>query len=890
MSELNTKYQPKEIEEKQYKIAETNKFFSADENSDKPPYSIVIPPPNVTGILHIGHALNNTIQDILVRWKRMNGFEGLWLPGTDHAGIATQNVVEKKLAKENKTRHQLGREKFIEEVWDWRKQYGSTIINQLKRLGASCDWDRTRFTMDEGLSKAVREVFVKLFDDGLIYRGKRIINWCPRCGTALSDEENEPKESKGKLWHIKYVVKDSDEYIIVATTRPETMFGDTGIAVNPADERYKHLIGKKAILPLMNREIPIFADDYVDSKFGTGAVKVTPAHDPADFDMGERHNLEKIQIMDTKGYMNENVPEKYKGLERFKCRKAVVADLEEQGILLKIEEHTHNVGRCYRCATVIEPYLSDQWFVSMKKLAEPAIKAVEDGEINFYPKRWKNVYTEWMTNIRDWCISRQIWWGHRIPIWYCDDCGKVFASKTDATECVKCKSKNIRQDEDVLDTWFSSWLWPFSSMGWPENTDTLKKFYPTDTLVTAPEILFFWVARMIMAGYYCVGEKPFTDVLLHGTVRDETGRKMSKSLGNSIDPVGIIEKYGTDALRFSLIMITAQGQDVYLAENKFEMGRNFANKIWNAARFLLSNINDDDPKTTFDKKELLLEDKWIIASFNKTVDSVNKAISSYRLNEAAQLMYNFIWHDFCDWYLEVIKQRLSKDKNNISCIVAKSTGIDILAGILKLLHPIMPFITEEIWSILVKNNNIESVNIDSDYVTKSQYPKSNKDDIDTKVIENFAFLQEVIGAIRNIRGENSVAQKAKANVIIRVSDERLINLLNEHSVYLENLVNVENIVASPDAVKPEFCGSAVIKNAEIFVELEGLIDKEVELKRLEKEIARVKGILTGCEKKLSNAKFVDNAPKDIVNKEKEKKDNFAERLKKLNDNYQALAK
>ncbi len=620
---MEKQYNPTLVEDKWYGEWIASKRFHADEHSQKPAYSIVIPPPNVTGILHMGHALNNAIQDILIRFKRMSGFETAWMPGTDHAGIATQNVVEKKLAAEKKTRHDLGRTAFVNEVWKWKAQYHATITNQLKKLGSSCDWDRERFTMDEGLSRAVRKVFVQLYNEGLIYRGKYIINWCPRCQTALSDEEAEHKESKGKLYHFKYPLKNGKGFLTVATTRPETMLGDTAVAVNPADQRYAALVGQALVLPLANREIPVIADDFVDREFGTGAVKVTPAHDPNDFQMGQRHAMTPIVVMDEAGKMTGPIPQKYVGLDRFACRREVVADLEALGLVDKIEEHVHSVGHCYRCHTVVEPYYSNQWFVKMKPLAEGALAAVVDNNVTFYPARWRKTYIDWMENIRDWCISRQIWWGHRIPVWYCRECGKTIVAEETPQRCRFCSGTDIVQDEDVLDTWFSSWLWPFSTMGWPESTAALDKFYPTNVLITAPEILFFWVARMIMAGLHFTGKLPFSDVILHGTVRDKTGRKMSKSLGNSIDPLEVISKSGADALRFSLIMITAQGADVYLAADTFDIGRNFGNKLWNASRFLLDNIKD---RRSFPSlpgpNELAPFDVWILSRLNATIASV----------------------------------------------------------------------------------------------------------------------------------------------------------------------------------------------------------------------------------------------------------------------------
>ncbi|PKL15996.1 MAG: valine--tRNA ligase, partial [Spirochaetae bacterium HGW-Spirochaetae-5] len=662
--ELSPSYEPKEAEEKWYEYWEKKGYFHADVNDGREPYSIVIPPPNVTGNLHMGHALNNTLQDILARWQRMKGKSVLWMPGTDHAGIATQNVVERLLAAEGKTKHDLGRDAFEKKVWEWKEHSGNQIQGQLRRLGSSLDWERERFTLDAGLSKAVRKVFVTLYDEGLIYQGYRIINWCSRCETALSDIETEFQELDGNLWHIKYPIKGTDEFLVVATTRPETMLGDSGVAINPEDERHSHLIGRTAILPLMNREIPIFGDSYVDKEFGSGFVKVTPAHDPNDFEMGKRHNLEEIIIMDEHAVINENGGV-YKGLDRYAARKKVVADLEALGLLEKVEKHEHSVGHCYRCSTVVEPYLSKQWFVKIKPLADDAIKVVEDGKIRFVPKNWEKTYFEWMYNIRDWCISRQLWWGHRIPAFYCEECSHITVTMEDPDKCGKCGSSNIRQDEDVLDTWFSSALWPFSTMGWPDETPELAKYYPTSVLVTGFDIIFFWVARMIMTGVKFMKEIPFLDVYIHALVRDEHGQKMSKSKGNVIDPLVMMDQYGTDAFRFTLAAFAAQGRDIILSEKRIEGYSSFCNKIWNATRFILMNLGDDFKPEKLNPDKLEVFDKWILHSLNNTVKNVSEALEQYRFNEAANLIYEFWWNEFCDWYLELVKQRLYA-KVNIS--------------------------------------------------------------------------------------------------------------------------------------------------------------------------------------------------------------------------------
>ncbi|HEY5614897.1 MAG TPA: valine--tRNA ligase, partial [Bacteroidota bacterium] len=726
MNELSKAYNPKDVEDKWYSYWESNKLFHAAVNKEKTPYTVVIPPPNITGILTMGHVLNNTIQDILIRWKRMQGYEACWIPGTDHAGIATQNVVEKSLAKEGINRHQLGREKFVERVWAWKEEYGGTIIRQLRKLGASCDWERERFTMDEGLSNAVKEVFIRLFDKGLVYRGKYIVNWCPFHRTALSDDEVEHSESQGSLWHIKYQIEGSKEFAVVATTRPETMLGDAAVAVNPKDERYKKLVGKTAILPIVGRKIPIIADDYIDAAFGTGMVKVTPAHDQNDFLMGQRHNLPQINIFEEDGKLNESVPKQYEGMDRFECRKQIVKDLEAQGFLLKTEPHTHNIGRCYRCNTIIEPYISDQWFVKMKPLAMPALRVVHEKQVRFHPERWVKVYEHWMTNIRDWCISRQLWWGHRIPVYYAPD-GTYTAARNEAEARTKLNlDKNIalRQDEDVLDTWFSSWLWPFSTLGWPEETPAVKEdlryFNPTDTLVTGPDIIFFWVARMVMANMEIMkglpdknGKPrnksedlvPFRDVYFTSIIRDAQGRKMSKSLGNSPDPLDVINEYGADALRFTIAYLSPLGQDVLFSTEKCELGRNFANKIWNAGRFLLMNKAEicGTGELALEKlpsEHLDLADKWILSRLNHAIRDYNDSLNNFRINESTKVLYDFIWHDFCDWYVELVKTRFYGDEPAEVKKIVVQRALWVFDRALRLLHPHMPFLSEELWQNL----------------------------------------------------------------------------------------------------------------------------------------------------------------------------------------------
>jgi valyl-tRNA synthetase len=884
---MEKQYNPKAVEDKWYAAWTREKLFHANEQSSKPSYAIVIPPPNVTGVLHMGHALNNTIQDILVRFHRMAGSEALWMPGTDHAGIATQNVVERKLAKEKRTRHDLGRDAFIAEVWKWKNEHHATITGQLKKLGSSCDWDRERFTMDEGLSAAVRRVFVTLYKQGLIYKGKYIINWCPRCRTALSDEEAEHKEVKGRLYHFRYPYADGSGHVTVATTRPETMLGDTAVAVNPKDERYTALIGKTLVLPLVNRTIPLMADDFVDREFGTGAVKVTPAHDPNDFAMGGRHGMEPIMVMDEGGVMTGPIPEKYRGLDRFACRTAVVEDMTALGLVEKIEEHGHAVGHCYRCHTVVEPYYSDQWFVRMKPLAEGALAAAVDDRVRFYPARWRKTYIDWMENIRDWCISRQIWWGHRIPVWYCG-CGEVIVEDGAPEKCPRCGDTRLTQESDVLDTWFSSWLWPFSTMGWPAETALLKKFYPTNALVTAPEILFFWVARMIMAGLHFTGKLPFTDVILHGTVRDKTGRKMSKSLGNALDPLAIIPVYGADALRFSMIMITAQGADVFLGKDTFEIGRNFANKLWNASRFLLGTIEGTVAFTTLPPRERCkAEDRWILSRLQTVIRSMTGAINGYRFNEAAHTIYDFIWHEFCDWYIEAKKADLYQAEDARRRSDALSLVCFVHASLLKLLHPFMPFITEEIWEALREKVTFEAV-IDAPFIMTASYPCADAGRIDEPLERDFALVMELVTALRTIRSENNVPPDkiGRAVVIPEGADQAAwissqVPLINQFARLSETAVDAR-------AKKPAFAGSAVVRGMQAYLLLEGLIDKKVEIERLSKEVAKLSGLIEAAKKKLESEAFVSRAPKEVVAKEREKLDGLLLNREKLQKSIDAL--
>lgn len=885
-------YNPQAIEENWQKFWEDNLLSHAEPVDGKKSYSIVIPPPNVTDKLHLGHALNNTIQDILIRYRRMQGYVAEWMPGTDHAGIATQNVVERKIkAEQGKTRQELGREPFLKEVWKFKEEKGGTIINQLKRIGCSCDWQRERFTMDEGLSRAVAEVFVNLYEKGLIYRGKYIINWCPRCQTALSDEEAEHEDLKGHLWHIRYPASDGSEGIIVATTRPETMLGDVAVAVNPEDERYSGLVGKTLILPIVNREIPVIADEFVSKEFGTGAVKVTPAHDPNDFDMGRRHNLEPIIVMNGDGTMNKNAGDGYDGITREAARKKVVETLTQMGLLVKVDDHSHAVGHCYRCHTITEPYLSSQWFVKMKPLADPAVKAVIDGRITFHPDRWTKVYLNWMDNIRDWCISRQLWWGHRIPVYYCGDCGAEIVSRTHVDKCTKCGNSKITQDPDVLDTWFSSWLWPFSTFGWPENTPALKAFYPTNTLSTAPEIIFFWVARMIMAGIEFMGDIPFSQVYLHGTVRDDLGRKMSKSLGNGVDPLEVVETHGADALRFSMIVVTSQGQDVFISYprpgdkkqkdfNTFDIGRNFANKIWNATRFIISLSGGKIDASDGVVPEL--GDRWIISKFNRIAGQMAELLDSFRFNDAAHLIYDFIWHDFCDWYLEIIKPRVAKGGPDAAYALRNAS--EILAGSMKLLHPVMPFITEEIWQRLMEilgGKTAESIMI-------SDWPIENKAKVNLADEKAMETIQSIIGTVRNIRNEMNVPLTQKADVVVVPHDEETRVIIEENIVYINDLASVKNLTIDIKASRPAKSAAGISDKSEVFVLLEGIIDFELEKQRLRKEIERRKGFIMSVERKLENESFLSKAPAEIVQIERQKLSDSKLEIEKLTANLVAL--
>lgn len=798
---LSTRYIPHNVEDKWYTHWEKKGYFHASVDRSKRPYTIVIPPPNITGSLHMGHALNNTIQDILIRYKRMQGYNTLWVPGVDHAGIATQNVVEKEIAREGKSRQELGREEFLKRVWLWKNKYGNQIVEQLRRLGSSCDWKRLRFTMDEGLSRAVREEFVSLYEGGLIYRGNFIINWCIRCQTALSDIEVNHSSAKGHLYYIRYPLKDGSGDITVATTRPESMLGDTAVAVHPSDERYRPYIGKILILPLIGREIQVLPDEAVDPEFGTGAVKVTPAHDGVDFEIGKRHGLEEIVVISEKGIMTEEAG-RYKGLDRFKAREKIVEDLNSQGFLVKIEDYEHAVGMCYRCHTVVEPLLSEQWFVRMKELAHPAIEAVKSERIHFIPPRWAKVYLNWMENIRDWCISRQIWWGHRIPVWYCQNCKGEIVSRTDISICPKCNNSNLRQDENVLDTWFSSALWPFSTLGWPEETEDLVYFYPTSTLVTGYEIIFFWVARMIMMGLRFKGEIPFEDVYIHGIVRDRHGRKMSKSLGNVIDPLEVIDKYGTDSLRLSLAeMSTLGGQDIFLTEEKLKGSRNFCNKLWNAARFFLLKARDEIGDITADigNVPLDLASEWILCRINEEVKEVSTLLDMYRFHEASQSLYEFIWHEVCDWYLEVIKPELITDKRRIYLTVL----MYVFERTLKLLHPFMPFITEELWHALQLG--------DRDIMI-SAWPEVEENFIREDVKEKMDFLKGIVTSIRHLRTESGLRPRDRINITCRIEDIKKFELLHTYSGYIKTLTKADGIDISQISGQDKDISISIVKS------------------------------------------------------------------------------
>ncbi len=879
MHELEGKFEPQTFEEKIYKNWNEKGYFKPSDDKTKKPYTIVIPPPNITGKLHMGHALDETLQDILIRYKRMQGFNTLWVPGTDHASIATEAKIVEKLKAEGITKEDLGREGFLKRTWEWKEEYGGTILNQLKKLGCSCDWSRERFTMDEGLSNAVTEVFIDLYNKGLIYKGKRMINWCPYCNTSISDAEVEYEEEPTHLWHVKYPVKGEEgKFVIVATTRPETMLGDTGIAVHPDDERYKDLVGKTVILPIMNKEIPIIADDFVEKEFGTGAVKLTPAHDPNDYQAALKHNLEIIPVFDEEFKMNNLVPE-YKGMDMYEAREKIVERLQKEGYLVKIEDYNHNVGKCYRCHHTIEPHISEQWFVKMEPLAKPAIEAVRTGKVEFVPERFDKIYYNWMENIQDWCISRQLWWGHRIPAYYCQECGEVIVSKEEPHKCTKCGSTNLKQDEDTLDTWFSSALWPFSTLGWPEQTEDYKYFYPTSTLVTGYDIIFFWVARMIFSALEHTGQVPFDKVFIHGIVRDSLGRKMSKSLGNGIDPLEIIAKYGTDALRFSLVLGISPGNDIRYMPEKLESASNFANKLWNASKFVLSNMPENGSKLAEDKlpANLCYEDKWILSKLNKLVKEVTNNLENFELGIATQKVYDFIWNEFCDWYIEMVKSRLY-DENCTTKFAAQYTLNKVLKDSLKLLHPVMPFVTEKIYMQLYHND--ESIMI-------SKWPEYTESLSFEKEEEQIEKLKTIIVGIRNLRTNLNVHPSKKSKLIFVTKTAN--DMLKESSAMIQKLgfANEIDIQENKENI-PQNAMSVLADGIEVYIPFEELVDLEAEKQRLQGEREKLLSEVARGEKMLSNPGFVNKAPEAKINEEKAKLAKYKEMLEKVEERLKSL--
>ncbi len=892
MQELSTRYNPKEVENKWFTFWEERKLFEVHTSSPKQPYCIVIPPPNITGSLHMGHALDGTLQDILIRFKRMQGFDALWIPGCDHAGIATENVIERELAKQNINKYELGKDKLISKIWDWKEQQEKRIIKQLKKLGCSCDWSRFSFTMDKEHSKAVEEAFAQLFKDGLIYRGNYIVNWCPRCRTALSNVEVEYRETEGKLFHINYPLKDGKGQLTVATTRPETMFGDVAVAVNPKDKRYKRFINKTLILPLTQREIPVISDERVSISFGTGAVKVTPAHDPADFEMGKTHGLANLVIMDKEGKMKQ-VPKKYEGLERFKCREEVVNDLREEGYLVKITPHLHSVGYCDRCGTMIEPYLSTQWFVDVQKLKGPAVKAVKSGKIKFVPERWTKIYLDWMDNVKDWCISRQIWWGHTIPVSYCEDCNEIMLNRevVDGKSCKKCGSKNITKETDVLDTWFSSSLWPMSTLGWPQDTADLKHFYPTSTLVTAYDIIYSWVSRMILMGFKFKGDVPFSTVYIHPIIRDKKGRKMSKSKGNVVDPLELIEDFGTDALRMALAQLnTGAGQDIIFSLDRFEGMRNFSNKIWNASRFAIGNLGDGfKPVEDIYELSLGLDEKFILRRAEEVNKKVTELLKNFKFSESAELLFKFFWHEFCDWYIELIKYKFKKDNGPLdpnpvlseTAQISRQTLFYVLDKIVRLLHPFMPFITEEIWSHL---SQYKSGNF-SESIATAQWPISKIDKTEDKVVEEATWKYEVIQASRNIRAERNISFHEKLNLVVIPSSEEEEGIFIKEKDSIMSVINAENIQIKKEiSAKEKFSSQVTSSGTCVYILLKD-IDLERENTRIKKELSKMDEGLIRIEKKLANRDFMSKAQPSAIEKCKAEKEEFFKKREKL---YQIL--
>ncbi|MEE8340805.1 MAG: valine--tRNA ligase [Candidatus Neomarinimicrobiota bacterium] len=876
---LDKVYKPDEIEDRLYLEWVSNGYFHGDENSKKTAYSIVIPPPNVTGMLTMGHVLNNTIQDILIRRARMEGKEVCWVPGTDHASIATETKVVNMLAEQGIEKDKLTREQFLKHAWDWQKKYGGIIFSQLQKLGCSCDWERERFTMDDGYHNAVLESFVRLYKKGLIYRGYRLVNWCPASKSAISDEEVKHREVNGSLWYFKYPVIDSDEFVIVATTRPETMLGDTAIAVNPGDKRFKHLIGKKVELPLVGREIPIITDEFVDPEFGTGCVKVTPAHDPNDFEMGNKHDLEFINIMNDDASLNDNVPVEYRGLAREDAREKVIRDMKRLSYIEKIEPYTNKVGYSERGNVPIEHYLSEQWYLKMKDLAKPAIKAVNDGTIKFHPEHWVKTYNHWMENVKDWCLSRQLWWGHRIPVYTCQDCNEIMVQVESPKQCAKCKSNKIKQDPDVLDTWASSWLWPFAVFTWPKNSKELKRFYPTEALVTGPDIIFFWVARMIIAGYEFMGTAPFKDVYFTSILRDEKGLKFSKSLGNSPDPFDLFSEYGTDAVRFGVMLMAPQGLDVLFSKNRLEVGRNFMNKLWNASRFVMMNLNDEKfLKINLKEVQLDLPEKWILSRLQKAIQDVNRHIDRFHFNEAAKTIYEFVWSDYCDWYIEIAKVRFS-GKDNKSANVSRAVAVHVLKKILALLHPYAPFITEELWSYF-KNAD------DKDLIV-SEWPSIDKKWINRNTENKMSLLQELISAIRTIRSSMNVPPSRKADMIVRTNDSEA-KILQKYETIIKSLCKINTVSYDEKAAKPPQSAVAVIKDLEIYIPLGGLIDFRFEEERLVKRKTELEVIFDKIKDKVNNQEFLTRAPKSVVQREREKLDEISNELKKIKINLEMM--